>query len=155
MGMKLLPPTAIGTRGAEYERTYHHVDVDPSATIEDLMRPNFWAHHVNRLRVKDIVDVLATDGSYDVQFRVLSKGVGFVNLRPLRIWQREEERAVEAGEVELPALPEGYTVNFAPKQKWRVMTDEPHTIISKDHESKLEAYRAAIAHARIANPQAA
>lgn len=145
--MKTLPATALGSRSADYNRTVYHLDTDPSITIEDLLRPNFWAHHASNLKRGDLVDVLAADGAYDVTLRVTGAAVGMVTMRPLRIWTREEQVAVpKQEEPEIP-VPDGYKVSFAPKTLWRVMTEEPVMEISRDHKSKAEATRAAIAHA--------
>lgn len=153
--MKTLHATALGSRSADFNRTIYHLDVDPSVTIEDLLRPNFWAHHAANLKRGDVVDVLAADGGYDVTLRVTGTAIGMVQMRPLRIWQREEPLEVthKEQEPELPA-PDGYKVSFAPKTLWRVMTEEPVMEISRDHKSRAEATRAAIAHAAKANAAA-
>lgn len=160
--MKLLPSTALRSNGADFVRTYHHVSVDPDVTVEDLMTPGFWAHHANSLRVNDLVDVLAADGSLDCQLRVVGKGIGFVKMRPRMLWQSEERKPRKPAEPDsadegddLPELPEGYVVNFTPKTKWRVFTKEPHAEVSRDHATKRAAHDAALAHAAIATGKAA
>jgi hypothetical protein len=150
---KVLYATALRANGADFQRTYHQVKVEPDVTVEDILRPGFWAHHTNVLRIDDLIDILSTDGGLDMQVRVIGKGTGMVHMRPLRIWVREE--AKPAAEDEAAELPEGYVVNFAPKQGWRMMTKEPHMVISKDHKSRQEATLAAIAHAAKANSVAA
>lgn len=141
---KALSPTAM-TRAADYVRTAHHVVVPVDVTMEDVTRPSFWAHHTGRLGKNDIVDVLSEDGSFDMQLRVVDKGVGFVEMRVLREWQREG--AEEDAGLSLPDAPDGYIVNHAPKTGWRVLTKDPHLEISRNHKSKLEAIEAAIVHA--------
>lgn len=161
--MKLLPSTALRSNGADFVRTYHHVTVDPEVSIEDLMRPGFWAHHTNSVRVNDLVDVLAADGSLDCQFRVVGMGIGFIKLRPRIVWQSEDRKAEKPtaaaknddADTPLPDLPDGYVVNHTPKTKWRVFTKEPHAEVSRDHASKRAAYEAAIAHAAIVTGKAA
>lgn len=148
--VKLLSPTAM-TNSADFVRTAYHVNVAPDVTLTDILTPKFWAHHVNRIKVNDIVDVLATDGSLDVQLRAVEKGVGFIVFRVLRQWLREDKQENAEKEVELPDLPEGYLVNHTPKTGWRVFTTEPHQEVSRDHKSKYAAYMAAIAHAQKAN----
>lgn len=153
--MKTLPATALGSRSADFNRTIYHLDVDPSVSIDDLLRPNFWAHHAANLKRGDVIDVLTLDGSYDVTLRVTGSAIGMVAMRPLRIWQRDEPvEAAKEPEDEIPA-PEGYKVSFAPKTLWRVMTEEPVMEISRDHKSRADATRAAIAHATKANAAAA
>jgi hypothetical protein len=145
---KVLHPTALRANGADYLRTYHQVKVGPEITLEDILKPAFWAHHTNVLRPDDLIDILSTDGGLDMQVRVIGKGIGMVMVRPLRVWVREQEEAADESEIDLPA---GYIVNFAPKQGWRVMTSDPHMIISKDHKSREEATAIAVAHSRKAS----
>jgi hypothetical protein len=142
---KVLHASALRANGADFLRTYHQIKVDHETTLEDILRPGFWAHHTNVLRVDDLIDILSADGGMDVQVRVIGKGIGLVNVRPIRVWVREQEAAVE-GPV-LTEVPDGYTINFAPAQRWRVMTNEPHMIISKDHQTKSDAIKAALEHA--------
>ncbi len=143
---KLLPATAM-SRSADFKRTYHHVEVDPSVELSDILTPRFWAHHVARIQVNDIVDVLATDGSLDVQLRATEKGVGFVMFRVLRQWLREDKQEVIEEEQDAPELPDGYVVNHAPKTGWRVFTTEPHLEVSRNHKSRYAAHMAALDHA--------
>lgn len=155
MSMKTLPATAM-TRSADINRTYHHVNVDPLATLADILRPSFWAHHTQRLQPNDMVDVMTTDGGIDVSLRVVSKAIGMVEMRPLRIWVRDEAKPATNDEpAEMPDVPEGYKVNHAPKTGWRVLTEDPALEISRNHKSRLEATMAAIAHAAKANAVAA
>lgn len=158
MAMKNLPATAMNSHGADYARGYHHVNVDPDATLQDILRPSFWAYHVNNVRVNDLVDVLTLDGGIDLQMRVIGKGIGYIEFRVLRCWTREAVESIEftsepdTGDDEIP---DGYAVNFAPKQLWRVIMKNPHNIVSKDIRSKAEAINVAKAHAAKANAVAA
>lgn len=151
---KVLHASALRANGADYQRTYHQIKVDHETTLEDILRPGFWAHHTNVLRVDDLIDILSADGGMDVQVRVIGKGIGMVNVRPLRVWLRQQEAAA-SDEPELTEVPEGYTVSFAPTQRWRAMTNDPHMIVSKDHKSRSDAIRAAIDHAQKAGALAA
>lgn len=154
--MKTLPATALGSRSADYNRTAYHIEVDPSVSIPDLLRPNFWAHHAANLRKGDLLDILSADGGYDVTLRVTATAIGMVEMRPLRVWVRDEPiSAPVQDEVEEQPAPDGYKVSFAPKTLWRVMTEEPVMEISRGHKSKAEATSAAIAHAAKANAVAA
>lgn len=151
----VLHPTALRANGADYLRTYHQISVAHDVTLEDVLRPGFYANHVDKLRVNDLIDILADDGGMDVQVRVTGKGTGMVQVRPLRVWLREDRASAPVDPDETAAsddeVPEGYVVNFAPKQKWRVMTRDPHAIIHKDVASKAEAIDLAVKHSAMAN----
>lgn len=152
---KFLPATAM-SRSADYARTYHHVVVGVDVSVEDVLRPSFWAHHTARLNVGDIVDVLTADDRFDLQLRVTEKKIGMVTMRALRIWT-SETAVVEGAEDQLIPLPvpDGYVVNHAPKTGWRALTKEPPLEISRNHKTRREATQAAIDHARLANGIAA
>jgi len=148
---KHLPQTSLGTRTAEYNRDYWHIVVDPDVSINDIMRPNFWAHHVSSLKPMDLVDIVSADMTIDMQLRVIAKGIGYVEMRPLRVFI-DESRSDAAGEDadngERDTIPEGYLVNFAPSHRWRVLTADPREIVSKNHMTEKEAIAAAVGHAR-------
>lgn len=148
----ILHAASLKPNGADYFRGYHHIQVPHTVTVADILRPGFWAHHVSNVNINDLIDIVSDDGGLDMQVRVTGKGIGMVNVRPLRIWQ-DEARAVAVDEPDASdeEVPEGYSVTFAPKQRWRVMTDNPPQIISKDHPTKSAAIAAAVAHSTQAN----
>jgi hypothetical protein len=154
---KVLAASAFRSGGnADYVRTYHHVTVPHDTTVDDILRPSFWAHHTGALKKNDLLDILSEDGGVDMQARVTDKGTGMVMLRPLRIWVRNEPKHVENKD-DAPAddLPENYLVTFAPKQLWRVIIKDPHAIVSTNHLSKDAAIAAAFVHSRLASGVAA
>lgn len=152
---KILPSTSFGTRTADYCRSHWHVVVTPDITLDDILRPGFWAHHVGSLNPMDLVDVVSQDMTLDVTLRVTGKGIGFVDMRPVRVYASE---ATQAGddepEIDL-TVPEGYIVNHAPKTGWRVLTKDPHLEVSRNHKTRMEATLAAIEHSRRVQGQAA
>ena len=156
MSKLVLAPTAMPHGGAaDYSRTYRQVIVPAEASVDDIMRPGFWANHVALLQKNDLIDILSEDGGIDMQVRVTGKGIGMVHLRVIRAWVRESDVKTAPELVADAEVPENYVVSFAPRQLWRVATKNPSEIISKDHPSKSEAIAAAFTHARLANGIAA
>lgn len=157
---KMLPPnTRID--GADFRRTYRGVEVAPGTSLEDILRPVFWAHHVDKLQRHDLIDVVASDNSLDVQVRVIGKKDGNVLIRPLRVYQDEAAIAAAAPKpaaVEpsaLPDIPENYIVNHTPKTGWRVWSKVPSRELVRDRPSKLDAINWAVQHAKQAESVAA
>lgn len=145
--MKTLHPTKM-RNAAEYVRTQHHVIVDPGHTMEDVMMPGFWAHHVDRLRVYDLIDVIGEH--FDATLRVTGKGNGFVETRVLRKWEDdapvaklsdEERAAIDA------TIPDGYVIDHTPKTGWRARLKDGGAELSRNHKTKVDAIKAAIVHA--------
>lgn len=144
--MKTLHPTKLRS-AADYLRTQHHIVVDPDHTLEDVTTPGYWAHHVDKLRVFDLIDVIGE--RFDVTLRVTGKGNGFVETRVLRKWESDapeaklsdEERArIEA------SIPDGYVIDHTPKTLWRARLKDGGTEISRGHKSKVEAIQSAVVH---------
>lgn len=158
MSIKRLPANTR-PKAAEFTITHRFVWVDPDVTMEDIMRPSFWAHHCDILSLGDKIDVLARDFSLDAELRVVGKEVGIVKMRMLRGWAGEKQvEAPVEDDSEMPALPTNYKVAFAPKAApgggWVARTiDPPMTVATRS--AKRAAYDAAIEHARKAEGVAA
>lgn len=151
--MKALPATALRRNGADFERTYHHVKVDPDVSLDDLLRPSFWVHHVATLRVDDLIDVVSD--VLDVQFRVTEKGIGFVKMRPRYIWAKSGTVTAGPTDDPLPDVPEGYEVKKGPRGRWRVMLKEPLMEVASNIVEERDAILQARAHFQNANAIAA
>lgn len=142
--MKNLPATALRSNGADYLRTYHHVAVDPTITMDDIMRPSFWAHHAQNLKAGDLIDVVSD--TLDVQLRVIEKGIGFVRMRPRLAWVSKEATAAKE-DAPMPDVPAGYSVKRGPGGRWRVFTDDPLMEIASGLVTEREAIKVAVDHA--------
>jgi hypothetical protein len=142
--LKVLSPNAL-RKGADYERTYHHVSVehDPDMTIEDVLKPGFWKHHANKLKKADVIDVLGP--GFDMTVRVKSTGLGFANVYPLRVLKDENFAKKQAAGEDLKA-PDGYVVDHHWKTNWRVRTTPEGVEISRNHETKADAIASAQEH---------
>jgi hypothetical protein len=145
--MKTLHPTKM-RNAAEYVRTQHHVVVDPDHSLEDVLTPGYWQHHVERLRVHDLIDVIGE--RFDATLRVTGKGNGYVETRPLRLWVSEEPAAKLSDEERATieaSIPDGYVIDHTPKTLWRARLKDGGGEISRSHKSKVEAIQSAIVHA--------
>lgn len=143
---KTLHPTLM-RNAAEYARTQHHVVVDPTHTIEDVTTPGYWSHHVDRLRVHDLIDVIGE--GFDITLRVTGKGIGFVETRILRKWESEAPEvkltAEEVAQIE-QSIPDGYSIDHTPKTGWRARLKDGGAEISRNHKTKVEAIQSALGH---------
>lgn len=153
--MKTLHPTKM-RNAAEYVRTLHHVVVEPDHSLEDVMAPGYWAHHVDRLRVHDLIDVIGE--RFDATLRVTGIGKGFVETRVLRKWE-DDAPAAKLSEQERATIdatiPDGYVIDHTPKTLWRARLKDGGAEISRNHKSKVEAIQMAIDHSQRASGIAA
>lgn len=145
--MKQLPASAK-LNDANFSRVYRHIVVDSDVTVSDLIRPGFWIHHGGHLARFDLLDVMASDGSLDVQLRVELVDKGLPKMRVLRQWVREG-RAIDAAPGDEPeaTAPAGYVVDQEGKGTWRARTRNPVIIIAAGLLTKDEAMKAALDHA--------
>jgi hypothetical protein len=114
---KVLASTAL-SQTAEYLAPHFFVVVDNDVTVDDIMRPAFWAHHASRLKRFNTITIVREDDSLDMDVRVVAAGQGFVRVRPIRIWEDEavaaaraaEASAAETAPAEIVVLPEEYKI---------------------------------------------
>lgn len=148
---KVLTSTAL--KLAEYEAPNYFVVVDNDTTIEDIMRPAFWAHHSGKLRKNNTIDIVRENSSLDMQVRVIESGQGFVRVRPLRAWEDEEVAKARAADVAAEEtntgavkLPEEYKITSG--RGSFVLTYVPtDTRIGQGYKTRGLAEEAARAHA--------
>jgi len=58
-------------RLAEYDRQEWIVNAEPGHTIEDLMKPGYWAHMAQQMTAYDHIEVRAEDGSWVAELLVV------------------------------------------------------------------------------------
>lgn len=118
-------------------------------TIEMVQRPDYWRNcvreagqqRVNGRHAWNKIEVLAEDGTWECELRVLSAADGLVHTRLLSEWKAEAKPGRK------PMLPEGYTVEHIPSNGWRVL--DPHGApVATNLPIEEEAVRAASHHAR-------
>lgn len=139
---KTLHPTKL-RNSAEYARSIWHIVVDPGVTIDDVQVPGFWAHHTDKIRVNDLIDIIGE--GFDLQLRATGKGIGYVETRLLRKWT--DDAAVVAKPAADLDVPEGYVVDHTPRTLWRVRLKDGGVEVKRDIKTRSEAVDTAVAHA--------
>jgi len=71
------------TSDAALKRNIHFADIPPGVPFEVAMRSNYWAHHVRTLRPLDRIEMMAEDGSWEAEARVMFVGQAEVKLSEL------------------------------------------------------------------------
>lgn len=154
--MNFLPSTAMAKAVADYARRYYHIKAPAGVAVADLLRGSFWSHHVARFDIGDLIDVLADDGSFDIQLRVIAIDPVLRTVRmrlrmvapdlmPMVEEAPERTAPVPTGiPMSIPTPGEsdmfpGFKIDFAPKQRWRVIRRGDGAMLKKDIVSKAEA----------------
>lgn len=130
-----IKPTVRQTHSGRFQLAEHIIQgwavmVEDKTTIEDVLKPEFFAHVARALRPFAKISVLADDGTWYAELLVKSAGSNWANVVPLQI---VDLRGVAAAVV--PA--DAYAVGFGgPHHKWRVIRNSDSELVSKGHESE-------------------
>lgn len=115
----LLPSTI---RRSEHEISHWFLRVVPGVTPADVASPDFWAHLAARIGVDDRIEVVAQDGSFDADLRVIAIDgrKQWAQVRVLRGWP---EASWEPHKLDVPVLAEAkdYKYEFAGPHKFRII----------------------------------
>lgn len=144
---------------AEYDRLVYQVMLPAGVTLEEALLPIFLgAHHSDKLKRGDLVDLVSPDYELDAQLRVIAVEHTLVTTRIRFVSSAREidasaleEPEVDGSNVDDLELPDGYEVRSVP-QGWyvKLTTTTPPLMIDSKLETKRVAYGAAIAHAEAA-----
>lgn len=96
----------------------------PGTTVEHVVDPDYWLHLASRLKVYDRIEVVAQDGAFDIDVRVVATDPRghYVVVRPLRVWVPDEQDARKPSLRQMQAADgDGFIVEEDPVHGWRVM----------------------------------
>ena len=132
--MKPLKATAMDH--AHYARLNLFAEVPEGTTLEDVLTPEYWANHTQRLKRGAVIEILAEDNSLDCEVRVLKVGQTYAHVRLLRVYTEQ------AGKRSDQKIHEDVKVDYGGKQdRWRVM--HRGEVVTAGLETKVEAEKAA------------
>jgi len=128
--------------------TWRHM-APAGVALEDCRHPAYWKNVVREASQQRVVgrhawnriEILAEDGTWEAELRVLSAADGLVHTRLIREWHAETTRGRK------PAVPDDYQIEHIPANGWRVL-DPTGDIIAANVAVEEQAIRAAAAHAR-------
>jgi hypothetical protein len=150
MARKIVPFSMWKGLSADYLRTCQHIPVPPGWTIEELLDPNAWAHHISKFHRNDLVEFVAEDGAFDVTARVVDVRDGQVFFRVLLKWTDEASakaaESTDAAASEEP--PEGYKVDRTPRTGWRAVRLVDGREVGRHYADRSEAIAAALDHSK-------
>ena len=126
-------------------------------TIEDCCRSDYWRNvirevsqqRINQRHAFNRIEILAEDGTWEAEIRIMAVDGHDVTARLLRQWP-EPTKAVQT-KVEAP---EGYTVEHVSGNGWRALEPGGTTLIEK-RTTRDEALNRALDHSRKAQTKGA
>lgn len=135
-----LPPGKLKTDATKVWKAW----INPGTTIEDVLRPNFWAHNTTRAGVGDEIKVFAPDGTFYMHLVVLSKTVSTLSVRPLMGWAPSEDEAKEAETNEAGAA-DLYEIKWGGnKDRFRIIDKATMNVVEAGFGSKADAAARAV-----------
>lgn len=117
---------------ADHKRVTYVAYPAEGTTFEDVLRPEYWAHISNRLRVTDIIEVIPEDMSYYARLIVLLPGRTFAKVALL---EKINLSGVDAG----AAVDDGYEVKLRGPRKWSIIRKSDKAIIAEDIDREVDA----------------
>ena len=130
MSNKIRIPIEI--KQADYTRLVWSITPEPNVTIEDILKPEFWANVSRNLRSGHRVEIIPQDNSYFAEVFVMAASTNWAKVILLR-----KVDLIEKNETNVETS--GCIVKWAgPHDKWRITRGTE--VISKGHEDESLAY---------------
>ena len=114
--MALRPPSCTALQRNAFHS--QHYTVFTEATLVQVMSDEFWIHVHKSLRANDMITAVATDGSYDVDFRITSIIPTGPNTAPKFTFRLLREAPASALAQVIPATPRGSSDRYEVKKGW-------------------------------------
>lgn len=121
-------------QNAEHARTVWRVVAEEGMTLEDVLKPIFWAHVGHLMQRFDIIEVLSDDEAWFVQLIVRDSARGYAKVTVL------SHLELDAEEINKTITVEGFEVAWkGPKRKHVVIRQADRTLLKEGFSSKTEA----------------
>lgn len=125
--------------------TWRHI-APRGVTLEHCREPAYWRNVTREAGMQRVIgrhawnriEILAEDGTWEAELRVLSVADGLVHTRTIRAWHADTKPKADA--------PEGYAVEHIDGNGWRAV-DPAGAILAEKKTTRDQALSAAIDHA--------
>jgi len=110
-------PGDVQLREHAYVTRVYLARTDEGEDLETVLQPGFWVQCAKPFRIRDVLEIIADDGSFEWHGRVVRKGEGEVHFRELFRWCRGAATEAEPS-------PQGeYRIAWnGPAHKFRVLS---------------------------------
>lgn len=119
---------------AEYKNNTYRADIPVGHKIEDMLKPEYWAHISSRLRNGDEIKALSEDNSYFVHFIVMNAGGNWAKVNVINFVELSSQFAAPE-EADINYIIE-HSGNF---HKFRVKRKADDTVLVAKLETREEA----------------
>lgn len=122
---------------AEYVRQLYRIVPPEGHTMDDIVKPDYWAHVAPKLRIGDHIEVFPDDQSFWADLLVISAHRLSAVVQVLQYVEIDANRVTE--------FPTGYNVEWkGPQHKFSILkgTSEDFVYVKDGFETKQEAQKA-------------
>ena len=126
-----LPPNAL--QALDYASTKHDALIPQGVAPEELLKPEFWAHHAVKLRPWDEIRARAEDGTWLAYFVVLDCSRTWAKVHQLAIHRLTtgDVAMTQASEAEVRAMVKAHEVRFDQGRKWNVVRKSDRMVVQE------------------------
>ena len=132
---------------AEFVRNVHGATPEAGITLEDMQRPEYWAHVAKTLRAGDRIEVLPEDKSWFAELFVRSQNDNTVHVAVLKHVVFDKPAAKSVGK---PDNAEPYKVEHKGSMGWSVIRKSDKAVVFQGGQSRKDAEAWVEAEAEIA-----
>lgn len=111
---------------AEFKRSQHHALIPTGIKLEELAKPEFWAHVAALVKPFDRIEVRADDGSFWAELLVTKVDKASVSTRPIQF----VDLRPAPSKIEAPAA--SFVTKFRGPRKWSVLRVVDQAVLAED-----------------------
>lgn len=126
-------------QAAEHKRNLWVGDADPEATLEEMLKPEFWIHDARKFKPRDEIEVWAKDGSWLEVFVVRSVVIPDVGKSVVKVIRKDD---VPRSDDKLPEPKPiaGVVAKWrGPHSKWGAVRESDQEVIKDKFETREDA----------------
>jgi hypothetical protein len=135
--VRVSPLAPARRTGAEFANNDHRVTVEQGVTMEDVVKPDFWAHVAPKLRPYDEIRLCTDDGMFYARLLVLSVGRNWAKVFTLEV----HELTTKDVDMSQAEAFDGYEVKYrGPHCKFSVVRKSDSEVVKEGLGTKSEAH---------------
>lgn len=135
-----LGPGAL--EGSEFVRQHWCAKIAQGVRFEELLRPEFWAHHAYRLSPWDKIEARAEDGTWYAEFIVADCSRNWARVMPILGPVRmttQDQSMTQASNLEVEEEKKKYRTQHRGAHKWCIVRIADSAVLEQGIQDKVEA----------------
>lgn len=125
-----------GLSVAEYKRRQWFCEAADGVTLEDVQKPEFWAHVASKMTPFDRIEVVAVDGTWAADLMVLATGRTAAKVKPIHVYD------FDGGYSDMSTVNTTHEIKHRGPRKWSIIRSKDSAIIKEGINTREEAQQA-------------